>query len=182
MRCSPLVVMAAALAAVGCRGGTPGSGAPGGRTSPAPAKAPPDRNACHLLTHEEVSALVERKVIMADQTEAGEHFSTCDWEDEAGRFVFGLTAYWSGGKQQWETWRMAQGLGDAALERAEGVKASEVVEQGLVPGLGDAAYFSELLPSLVLKGDTLFEMKLALVPKAKTKFSGLAGRLLAKVG
>jgi len=123
---------------------------------------------------------VEHKVTMADQSEAGDNFSTCDWEDETGQFVFGLTAYWSGGKQQWQTWRTAQGLGDALLKQAEGVSGSGVVEQGLVPGLGDAAYFNEVLPSLVLKGDTLFELKLALVPKAKGKFRDLAGRLLAK--
>jgi len=93
---------------------------------------------------------------MADQSEAGDTFSTCDWEDAAGVCAFGLTVYWSGGKEQWETWRLAQGLGDAALKSAEGVAASAVVKQGLVPGIGDAAYFSPVLPSLVLKGDTLF--------------------------
>ena len=73
-------------------------------------------DACHLLTHEEVSALAERKVTMADQTEAGDTFS----------------------------------------------------------------YFSELLPSLVLKDDTLFAVKLSLVPRADAKFAGLAAKLLAK--
>jgi len=170
------------LAAAGCRGGTPAPAASaGGQTQPA-AKATADHNACHLLTHEDISALVEHKVTMADQSEAGEHFSTCDWEDEAGQFVFGITVYWSGGKEQWQTWRMAQGLGDAVLKKAAGASASDVVEQGLVSGLGDAAYFSEVLPSLVLKGDTLFELKLALVPKAKAKFRDLAGQLLAKAG
>ena len=27
--------------------------------------------------------------------------------------AFSLTVYWSGGKEQWETWRLAQGLGVA---------------------------------------------------------------------
>jgi len=49
-------------------------------------------------------------------------------------------------------------------------------------GLGDDAYFSELLPSLVLKGDVLFELKLVLVPDAGAKFRGLATRLIAKAG
>ena len=180
MKTQSLVVAAiAALVVAGCRGGSPGSSASGEAPERAP-KAAPDRNACHLLTHEEVSALVEQKVTMADQTEAGDTFSTCDWEGADGTFAFGLTVYWSGGKQQWETWRLAQGLGDAALKRSEGVAASAVVKQGLVPGIGDAAYFSELLPSLVLKDDTLFEVKLSLVPKANAKFAGLAARLLAK--
>ena len=109
----------------GCRRGTPEATAPA--AGKASAKVATDRNACHLLTHEEVSALVERKVTMADQTEAGDTFSSCDWEDESGTFAFGLTVYWSGGKEQWETWRLAAGLGDAALKHAEGVEAGAVV-------------------------------------------------------
>jgi len=56
-----------------------------------------------------------------------------------------------------------------------------VVKQGPVAGIGDAAFFSDLLPSLVLKGDVLFEMNLFFVPNAETKFAGLAQRLLAKI-
>ena len=118
---------------------------------------------------------------MADQVEAGDTFSTCDWEDEGGVSAFSLTVYWSGGKEQWETWRLAQGLGDAALKSAEGASGSDVVKQGLVPGIGDAAYFSPVLPSLVLKGDTLFEIKFSLAPKADAKFAPLAANLLAKL-
>jgi len=163
----------------GCRRDAPEATAPG--AGKASAKVATDRNACHLLTHEEVSALVERKVTMADQSEAGDTFSSCDWEDESGTFAFGLTAYWSGGKEQWETWRLAQRLGDAALKQAEGVEAGAVVKQGLVAGIGDRAFFSPVLPSLVLKGDTLFEIKFSLAPKADAKFAGLAAKLLAKV-
>lgn len=177
------LVLAVTLGVVvaGCRGDSRESPPQAAEPARGPAKAASDRNACHLLTHADVSALVGRKVVMADQTEADATFSTCDWEDEGGTFAFGLTAYWTGGKQQWETWRLAQGLGDAVTKRAEGVAASDVVKQGLVPGVGDAAYFSELLPSLVLKGDTLFEIKMSQVPKAGDKFKDLADRLIAKL-
>jgi hypothetical protein len=76
---------------------------------------------------------------------------------------------------------MAQGLGNAVMKQAEGVAIDSVVKQGVVAGIGDQAYFSELLPSLVLKGDVLFELKLALVPEAGAKFAGLAKKLIAKV-
>jgi len=181
MKAHSFVVAAiAGIVVAACRGGAPESAAPGAAPNKASARAAVDRNACHLLTHDEVSALVERKVVMAEQTEAGDTFSTCDWEDEGGVFAFGLTVYWSGGKEQWETWRLAQGLGDAALKSAEGVAASAVVKQGLVPGIGDAAFFSPLLPSLILKGDTLFEIKFSLAPGADAKFAGLAAKLLEK--
>jgi len=176
-----VLVAVAGLALASCRGATPEASSSDAAARKAPAKAAADRNACHLLTHEEVSEIAGRKVVMADQSEAGDAFSTCDWEDEAGVSAFSLTVYWSGGKEQWETWRLAQGLGDAALKSAEGASGREVVKQGLVPGIGDAAYFSPVLPSLVLKGDTLFEIKFSLAPKADAKFAPLAARLLAKV-
>jgi hypothetical protein len=182
MKARLLVLAAIAVTLVtGCRRDVPDSMAPGVAPNKPSAKAATDRNACHLLTHAEVSALVQRKVTMADQTEASDTFSSCDWEDESGTFAFGLTVYWSGGKEQWETWRLAQGLGNAALKRAEGVESGAVVKQGLVPGIGDAAFFSPVLPSLVLKGDTLFEIKFSLAAKADAKFAGLAAKLLAKL-
>ena len=181
MKARGLVAIAGVVLA-SCRGDAPETSSAGGAARTAPTKAAADRNACHLLTHDEVSEIAGRKVVMADQSEAGDTFSTCDWEDEAGVSAFSLTVYWSGGKEQWETWRLAQGLGDAALKSAEGPSGSEVVKQGPVPGIGDAAYFSAVLPSLVLKGDTLFEIKFSLAPKAEAKFAPLAARLLAKVG
>ena len=182
MKASGLVIIAGTSLA-SCRGGAPEASSSGAAATKAPAKAAAaaDRNACHLLTHAEVSEIAGRKVLMADQVEAGDTFSTCDWEDEGGVSAFSLTVYWSGGKEQWETWRLAQGLGDAALKSAEGASGSDVVKQGLVPGIGDAAYFSPVLPSLVLKGDTLFEIKFSLAPKADAKFAPLAANLLAKL-
>jgi hypothetical protein len=169
-------VLIAGILVAGCGGGDER-----GEDQAASGAVARDQNACHLLTHEEVSALVERAMTMADQSEAGNTWSTCNWEDANGTFGFGLTVYWSGGTQQWETWRTAQGLGEQALRAAEGVSIDSVVSQGLVSGIGNAAYFSELLPSLVLKGDVLFEMNLALAPGAAAKFAGLAGKLLAKL-
>lgn len=173
---TPLLVVMAGLVVAGCRGGAPESS-----TVRKAETAAADRNACHLLTPEEVSQIAGRRVTMADQAEAGDTFSTCEWEDEAGVSVFGLTVHWSGGKEQWEAWRIAQGLGDAALKSAAGVGGSDVVKQGLVPGIGDAAYFSPVLPSLVLLGDTLLEIKFSLAPAADTQFAGLATKLLGRL-
>lgn len=139
-----------------------------------------DRNACHLLTIEEVAALVEERIAMRDQTEAGDTFSTCEWETAEGRPAFYLTVTWEGGCAAWETWRTAQGLGDALFRASEGVAPGEVIAQGPVPGLGDAAWFSPLLPSLVLAGDTLFEINLSQTPRAGEKFPGLARKLVER--
>ena len=49
----------------------------------------------------------------------------------------------------------------------------------VVSGLGDAAYFSKLLLSLLLKDDTLVGMELSLVPRPEKKFRKLATTLLS---
>ena len=174
----------ALLAATGCGGGkSDDAGAPGNTAIPASSggKAAKDQNACHLLTHEEVSDLVDEKIVMSDQSDAGETWSTCEWQDENGVPLFMLTAYWADGKDQWDAWRAAQGLGNEIFEQSEGVRFDDVVEQGPVAGIGDGAYFSELLPSLVLKGDVLFEMNLFFVQSAETRFASLAQKLLATI-
>jgi len=178
-----LSLLVLSLAAACGTGSREDAGAASKAATPAPSEAVggKDHNACHLLDHEEVSALVGRKIVMRDQTEAGETWSTCQWEDESGQPLFIMTVYWSNGKQGWETWRMARGLSDQLLKQAEGVGPGDVVKQGPVAGIGDAAYFSELLPSLVLKGDVLLEMNLFFVKNAEMKFAGLARKLLAKI-
>jgi hypothetical protein len=137
-------------------------------------------NACRLLTSPEINALTEKKVIMAEVVEAARERSICQWEDAAG-LAFKLTVYWVGGKQGWETWRAAQGMGGAVLSKSEGVHPDSVIQQGVVPGVGDAAYFSELLPSLLLKGDVLAEMELSLIPHPAKKFRKLATTLLPRM-
>jgi hypothetical protein len=154
-----------------------------GADPPAKSVAPgtKDPNACHLLTHDEVAAVAGRRVTMADQIEAEDGYSKCQWEDSASFPVLQLTVYWKGGKQQFEIWRAAQGLGDQAFAGTEGATLDSMVKQGPVAGLGDAAYFSELLPSLLLKDDVMVEMTLSLVPKPETKFRPLATRLLGRL-
>jgi hypothetical protein len=117
---------------------------------------------------------------MANVVEAAPERSVCHWEDAAG-IAFKITVYWTGGKQGWETWRAAQGMSGAMLNQAEGVHPDSIIKQGVVPGLGDAAYFSELLPSLLLKHDTLVEMEMSLVPHPETKFRPLATTLLSRM-
>lgn len=176
-----------ALAATGCGDPSAREGAATYAASEPPAAGPSgpaatrDRNVCHLLGLDEVSELVEEKILMRDQTEADVTWSTCEWQTEEGRPAFYLTVTWEGGREAWEVWRTAQGLGNELFRASEGVAPGEVIAQGPVPGLGDAAWFSPLLPSLVLTGDTLFEINLSQTPRAAEKFPGLARKLVASV-
>jgi hypothetical protein len=69
----------------------------------------------------------------------------------------------------------SEGVGVDSLAKAGVVKA------GPVKGLGDAAYFSDLLPSLVLKGDVLLELNMALLKDPESKFRPLVKKLLARI-
>jgi hypothetical protein len=154
-----------------------------GARQPAKAEAAAGKNgynACRLLQPPEIEALTEKQVLMANVVEAAPERSVCHWEDASG-IVFKITVYWTGGKQGWDTWRAAQGMSGAMLNQAEGVHPDSIIKQGVVPGLGDAAYFSELLPSLLLKHDTLVEMEMSLIPHPETKFRTLATLLLPRM-
>ncbi|HWP63104.1 MAG TPA: DUF3558 family protein, partial [Candidatus Binatia bacterium] len=169
-------------------GGTQGAGPTSDTGVPAPSAAQTgaaqtgqDRHACQLLTHEEVSELVGEKIVLSVRTDSGETWSSCDWETAEGLALFSLTVYWSGGKEQWDAWKAAVNLGQQVFEQAEGVGPDDIIEQGPVAGIGDAAYFSTVLPSFVLKGDALLEMNLFFVEQAEAKFAGLAAKLLTRI-
>jgi hypothetical protein len=173
---------------VACGGQSP-DGDTAARNSAAPAGAAPSpmsqspgqsRNACRLLTPDELKAL-EPSVVLGNVVAQEPEFSECNWEDENGIVLLGLKVYWSGGRQQWEIWRRAQGLGERMFQRAEGIGLDSVVQQGLVPGLGDSAYFSPLLPSLLLKGDVLVEIMMPTVERPEAKFRPLATTLLGRI-
>ena len=57
-----------------------------------------------------------------------------------------------------------------------------MVSQGPVGGLGDGAYFSELLPSLVLKGDTLLDTWIFAGDDRRVRHLWSAGRELVRDG
>lgn len=150
------------------------------------AAAQSERHICRLLKADEVKTLVGPTVTLANVTEDEPERSTCQYEDKDGAPVFILTAYWKGGKNQWNSSSAARTAADKLLASSEGVGIDSlakagVVKAGPVQGLGDAAYFSDLLPSLILKGDILLELNMALLKDPATKFRPLAEKLLARI-
>jgi hypothetical protein len=144
------------------------------------------RPVCRLLKGEEIKAWLGPSVVLANVVEDEPERSTCQYEDENGSPVFILTVYWKGGKNQWNASSAGRTAGDRVLVGAEGVGVDSlakagIVKAGPVPGLGDAAYFSDLLPSQVLKGDVLLELNMALLRNPDVKFRPLAEALLARI-
>jgi hypothetical protein len=151
-----------------------------------PVQAQSGRQVCRLLKAEEVKALLGPRVALANVTEDEPERSTCQYEDKDGSPVFILTVYWKGGKEQWKASAVGRAAGDRMLAGAEGVGIDSlakagVVEAGPVQGLGDAAYFSDLLPSQVLKGDVLLELTMHLLEDPAARFRPLVEKLLARI-
>ncbi len=150
------------------------------------AGAQAEHHVCRLLKAGEIETLLGPTVVLANVVEDEPERSTCQYEDQDGSPVFILTVYWKGGKKQWNASSAARTAGDRMLADAEGVGIDSlakagVVKAGPVSGLGDAAYFSDLLPSQVLRGDVLLELNMALLKSPETKFLPLAKVLLARI-
>ena len=139
-----------------------------------------DRNACDLLTEAEVSA-VAGVPVTARETHREHGRSDCGWFDAGNIIHMGLVGYWTGGPQGWDIMAASRGMAKDIIQKAEGVALDSVVQSGPVSGLGDKAFFSPLLPSLVLKGDVLLEFTLALLDKPEAHFRPLATKALGRL-
>jgi hypothetical protein len=138
------------------------------------------KTACRLFTQADLQML-DPTIVMGNVVVDEPSFSECNFEDAGGVVLLNVKAYWSGGRQQWDTWRLAQGMGEEIFRAQEGVGLDSIVKQGPVPGLGDAAYFSPLLPSLLLKGDVLVEIMMPTVRNPEARFVPLARSLLTRM-
>lgn len=144
------------------------------------ARAGADRNACDLLTEAEVSAAAGVPVT-ARETNREQGRSDCGWFDARNIIHMGLVGYWTGGPQGWDIMAASRGMAKDIIQQTEGVALDSVVQAGPVTGLGDKAFFSPLLPSLVLEGDVLLEFTLAPLDKPEAHFRSLAAKALARL-
>ncbi|MGH7578960.1 MAG: hypothetical protein ACREM9_02220 [Gemmatimonadales bacterium] len=175
-------VLAATVVALGC-GGTDTAGRK-------PAEAPPgeetaatsaSRNACDLITTEEMAEFAGEPV-KARPGKGGRGYSKCEYWGTRNEVPYlSVTAYWTGGREAWQTYRAGMGLAADMVKAAEGVELDSITKPGPVPGLGDAAVYSELVPAAVLRGDQFLELHLFYLPDAKRKFRPLVERMLARL-
>jgi len=154
-------------------GAAAGTASTGGRTGA-------DRNACDLLTIEEVSAAAGEPVTAKEvHREPGR--SDCQWEGKDGLLRMALVGYWTGGKEGWDILAGSLGAAKNILQKEEGVAVDSIVKSGPVVGLGDKASFSEVFPSLVLKDNVLLEFTMPLIPNLEAKFRPLATKALSRL-
>jgi len=143
-------------------------------------RAGADRNACDLLTVEEVGAATGEPVTAKEiNRETGR--SDCQWDGADGVIRMGLVGYWTGGKEGWDIMAQSRGAAKDVIQKEEGVALDSIVKSGPVAGLGDKAFFSDLLPSLVLKDNVLLEFTMPLVKNPAAKFRPLATKALSRL-
>ena len=139
------------------------------------------RNACELASAEEIGAFAGQ-VVTPKPGRGGRNYSTClYWAGTPGLAVIEVEAYFRGGQEAFETYQSAMGMAADLMQSAENVELDSIVKPGPVPGLGDAAVFAELGPSVVLDGDRYLELMLFHLPDARAKFRPLAELLLSRM-
>jgi hypothetical protein len=139
------------------------------------------RSACDLLTAAEIEGIAGQAIEVRPGS-AGPTESNCEYWGSTDQVPFlQLTVYWVGGREQWQIEASAYAQAGEIFRQQEGVELDSIVKPGPVRGLGDAAVFQDLLPSLVLKGDTLLEMMLFYLPDAERNFRPLAEKALSRL-
>jgi hypothetical protein len=138
-----------------------------------------DRSACDLLTVEEVAAVAGAPVT-AKETHRETGRSDCQWDGADGMPRLQLVGYWTGGKEGWNILGTSRGMAKDIVQK-QGANLDSLMQAGPVVGLGDKAFFSPLLTSLVLKDDVLLEFTTSLLPKPAVQFRPLAMKALSRL-
>lgn len=139
------------------------------------------RNACELLTAEEVTAVHGEPVEARAGEEDDPDQSSCvyavpgsEWE------VMWLTVTWRGGKQEWNTQQAGRAIGTRMMS-AQSEAVDSLTRPDPLSGIGDDAYYGGILPSLVLKGDVLLEFMMPLLQDDRENFPVLARTAVSRL-
>lgn len=179
---SRLLLMASLSLGLSACGGEPPADGRGEAGDEATEGAPAaNRDACRLLTEAEVEAAVGQPVV-ARGGEKGSNTTTCEWL-VGDQPMLQLDVTWTGGREEWQTWEAAFGLAANLMAETEADRpmVDSIVKPGAVEGLGDQAWFSDIMPSFVLRDDVLLTFNLQLVPESRAQFVPLSRKALSRM-
>jgi hypothetical protein len=139
------------------------------------------RDACELLTAADVAAVHGAPVVARPEDE-GPHRSSClfsppgteEWQ------VIWLTVHWRGGREEWDIQQAGRGIAVDMMSTEE-VDVDSITRPDPLAGIGDAAYYGGILPSLVLDGDVLLEFQMPLLQNDREHFPALARLALSRL-
>jgi len=124
-------------------------------------------NACALVDREEIEAIAGQPLTMLNDIQA-EDQSTCELSDKNGTPLVYVTVHWKGGKELARAQQAGLSMAKQMLND-EDVDIEELTGSGKVRGLADKAFYSNLMPSWVLKGDVMIEVISPRFPGEQTK-------------
>lgn len=146
------MICVVALLAAGCSRAETPPAATGG-SAPAAAPAAATRDACALITADEVSKILGSPATATSRSASAER-SVCDYVTQAYE-AFTLEAVWGGAEEEI---KIARGAAKKATGLAGGRQddvVNDVMGLTSVEGLGDEAYFARRTMSYVRKGNVL---------------------------
>jgi len=139
------------------------------------------RDACELLTAAEVAAVHGGPVEARRGDDDGPDRTSCiyappgsDWD------VMWITVHWRGGREEWQTQQRGREIGNQMMS-AEGEDVDSITRPDPLAGIGDAAYYGGILPSLVLEGDVLLEFMMPLLRDDRQHFPVLAQKAVSRL-
>jgi hypothetical protein len=173
----PAVVLGATLflvlLATGCGGSNANStssssaaaGSAGG--SVAPATQARRQNACGLVDREDIERIAGTKISMLHNIEDTDQ-TTCEFSDDTTHDVLVyVKVFWKGGREMVRAEQAAMGMAKQIMNTPD-VDIEALTGSGQVQGLADQAFYSDVMPSWVLKGDVLIQVIAPRWPHEKT--------------
>ena len=154
------LVIAVAVSS-GCGQGTPAATAqqstPQAGAPPASSPAPAKKNACALIDREQIEAIAGAKLDMLHNIEE-EDLTVCELSDRAtNAMLVSVTVHWRGGQELARVNQAAMSMAKQMLNDDD-VDIQEITGSKKVRGLADKAFYSDLMPSWVLKKDVMIEV------------------------
>lgn len=150
----------------GCGGG--GSDSTASDTGDQASATPATRDACALVDVPAIEAIAGIKLV-TEPTSEGARKTGCELRDASNATpVVYVTVLWSGGKEQAQIERAGMGLA-AKLMNEPGIDIAELTGSTDQPGLADDAFYSNLMPSWVLKGDVMIQVLSPMFNSERTK-------------
>ncbi|OGD17844.1 MAG: hypothetical protein A2Y69_07395 [Candidatus Aminicenantes bacterium RBG_13_59_9] len=155
--------------------------APEAAAQTTPAQGQTRRNACALVDREDIEAIAGQPLTLLNDIQE-EDLSVCELSDKDGNVLVYVTVHWKGGRELARIQQAAMSMAKQQLND-EDVDIEELTGSGKVRGLADKAYYSDIMPSWLLKGDVLIEVISPLFSGEKTKkiFLAVAKKALASL-
>lgn len=136
------------------------------------------RDACEIITAEDVAAIEGVEIEARAEAEPGE--THCEYGPPGKWPVMYLVIHWRGGKEEWETWGVGRQLGARIMQDPD-VNVDSIIAGDPLSGIGDAAHYGDIMPSLVLVGDVLLEFQMPLLNDPRANFPVLARKAVSRL-